>query len=71
MGRIAPKCSSSLCEAVKIRALSSEDKKTRDITTMFGDIVVECEPHMVRLMSYGCLCFGVLAFGVLSGKRSH
>ena len=50
MGRIAPKCSSSLCEAVKIRALSSGDKKTRDITTMFGDIVVECEPHRVRLV---------------------
>ena len=50
MGRIAPKCSSSLCEAVKIRPLSSGDKKSRDITTMFGDIVVECEPHRVRLV---------------------
>ncbi|XP_063677839.1 succinate dehydrogenase assembly factor 2-B, mitochondrial-like isoform X1 [Bolinopsis microptera] len=45
VGRIAPKCSSSISQAVKIRALSSGDKKTRDVTTMFGDIVVECEPH--------------------------
>ena len=45
---VAPKCRSILCQRLQLRLLSSDDKKSRNITTMFGDIVIEYEPFRVR-----------------------
>ena len=46
---VSSTCRRALGQRILMKALSSDDKKSKNITTMFGDIVIEYEPYKVRI----------------------